>query len=590
MTFFVYLPCMTKYYIKYGDEVFPASKYQEAIFDNVKSGTGNMIINAAAGSSKTTTIVNCIDLISEEEKILYVAFNKDIVNVIVNRVGDKPNVNVMTFHSLGFSVFRETYYNEFKGINEFKYKNYIKANIDNLMKQCDVPKRYRNIYIRNIESLVDYSRYYMATNNKEIERVAEKYGVVPVANEVDACREVLSWGETAIDYIDYTDMLWLPNVLNLTTRKHLYDRIFIDEAQDTSVVEQLLIEKTLKRGARLTAVGDTHQSINIWCGASEEAIDHFKNMSNTKEFILPISYRCPKKIVEKASIYSDNIVAKEDAADGEILYDVSKYAPRSGDMVLCRTTAPLIALHLEYLRVNKKSYIRGFEKIKDKYLALIEATGSKMIDRNCLMFDGLFCRLYKLFIEEIERVQNYYHLTYEDACDYASVLEMYDNIEGIKVLCDGLSTVDELIEKINIIFNTSEKDAILLSTVHKAKGLESENVFILNASQMPHPYAKKDWELKTERNLIYVAITRAKKRLSYIKEDKQKFYKNTVKGFLDNIKLKTGYAPRKNPNEKFDDKMTDNGNMVILSQSGTTTTATVKKKGGLKLAQLLSKR
>ena len=43
---------------------------------------------------------------------------------------------------------------------------------------------------------------------------------------------------------------------------------------------------------------------------------------------------------------------------------------------------------------------------------------------------------------------------------------------------------------------------------------------------MPIKYAKKDWEIKTEQNLIYVAITRAKKTLNYIKEEKRVFGRN----------------------------------------------------------------
>ena len=91
------------------------------------------------------------------------------------------------------------------------------------------------------------------------------------------------------------------------------------------------------------------------------------------------------------------------------------------------------------------------------------------------------------------------------------------------MISEGLSTVDELIEKINIIFSGDSTDAVQLSTVHKAKGLEADNVFILKPSLMPLKYAKKDWEIKTEKNLIYVAYTRAKKTLNFIEEEKNTF-------------------------------------------------------------------
>ena len=59
----------------------------------------------------------------------------------------------------------------------------------------------------------------------------------------------------------------------------------------------------------------------------------------------------------------------------------------------------------------------------------------------------------------------------------------------------------------------------MLSTVHKAKGLEADNVFILCPSHLPSPYAKKEWEKISENNLTYVAYTRAKHTLNFMIED-----------------------------------------------------------------------
>ena len=82
-------------------------------------------------------------------------------------------------------------------------------------------------------------------------------------------RKVLIWGEDNIESIDHTDMIWLPNILNLTTKKYLFDFIFIDEAQDTTLAHQQLVDKAFKRGCRFVAVGDPLQQINVWCGATK---------------------------------------------------------------------------------------------------------------------------------------------------------------------------------------------------------------------------------------------------------------------------------------------------------------------------------
>ena len=521
---------MSKYKIKFKGKEFDASPYQDAIFDNIEHGVGNMIISAAAGSAKTTTIVNSINIIPEKKSILFIAFNKDIVEEIRKRIGNRKNTKISTFHSLGFAIFLENN----KGItpdniiNEFKYKNYIKSNIDDITsyKETKSLRRDRSTYIKNIVDLVEYSRYYLAFKQSEIKKVANKYGIIPLRDEIEVCRNVLIWGKDNLNQIDYTDMVWLPSVLNYVTKKYRYNWILIDEAQDVTIAEQKLIEKCYKRGCRVVTSGDTAQMINVWCGSDEEAINNFSKMPNTKKFLLPISYRCPKEIVKLARRYSDNIQAADNAIDGEVRYNVSENDAKPGDMVLCRTTSPLIKLHMHYLRINKKSYLRGWENIKETYLSLIKATGSKTIDKQMLTSNGLIPELYKILFRLIDQIKAVMGLDEEDAIMHPSVISVYDAINGIKVLCEGISDVDDLVNRIKTVYQGDPLDAIQLSTVHKAKGLEADNVFILLPSLMPIKYAKKDWEIKTEQNLIYVAITRAKKTLNYIKEEKRVFGRN----------------------------------------------------------------
>jgi superfamily I DNA/RNA helicase len=54
---------------------------------------------------------------------------------------------------------------------------------------------------------------------------------------------------------------------------------------------------------------------------------------------------------------------------------------------------------------------------------------------------------------------------------------------------------------------------VTFSSVHRAKGLEADNVFIIKPSSMPSPRAKKQWEQVQEQNIRYVAFTRAKDTL-----------------------------------------------------------------------------
>lgn len=548
---------MQTYEIKYNGITFEASEYQSAIFDEVTKGVNNIIISAAAGASKTTTIINAIDLLDDDKKVMFIAFNKEIVEDIRKKIKNQKS-SIMTFHSLGFSILKENGIVNDNQINEYKYRNYIKSNIDTISsyKECNSLNNNKKYYINNIITLTDYCRYYLAFSIKEITKIAEKYGVTTYRDEIEVVREVLKWGKDNIDTIDYTDMIWLPNVMNLNTKRYIYDWIFIDEAQDTSIAEQELVMKCFKRGARFIAVGDDNQKINVWCGASEEAIDKFKEKGNVKEYKLPISYRCPKKIVELAKKYSDNIIAAPNAEDGVVKYDVSMYEPTNGDMVLCRTTAPLVDLHMKYNRLNKKSYIRGSENIKERYIDFIMSCNSKIIDRNCLTSNGLFPKMYERLFNEIERVKNAFGLDDDDSLTHQNVLRMYDDIEGIRVISEGIKEVDKLIEKIRIIFGGAEEDSIQLSTVHKAKGLEADNVYILLPSLMPSKMAKKDWEIKTEQNLIYVAITRARKSLNFMKDDSKSWYNksgafdiNVMREELSAVRIKIKYNKENNIKE-----------------------------------------
>ena len=76
------------------------SKYQLAIYDWIEHDQGHLVVEAAAGSGKSTTLVKCLDFISENSKVLLTAFNTDIVNELKKKVNDKPNVDIRTLQAI----------------------------------------------------------------------------------------------------------------------------------------------------------------------------------------------------------------------------------------------------------------------------------------------------------------------------------------------------------------------------------------------------------------------------------------------------------------------------------------------------------
>lgn len=92
---------------------------------------------------------------------------------------------------------------------------------------------------------------------------------------------------------------------------------------------------------------------------------------------------------------------------------------------------------------------------------------------------------------------------------------LQQKIEVIECLCEEIESVPELKKLINNIFSDDIK-GIMLSTIHKAKGLENDRVFFLLPDIIPSKYATQPWQIEQEMNLKYVAITRAKKELIYV--------------------------------------------------------------------------
>ncbi|NCX68785.1 MAG: hypothetical protein EBW93_06710 [Betaproteobacteria bacterium] len=90
-------------------------------------------------------------------------------------------------------------------------------------------------------------------------------------------------------------------------------------------------------------------------------------------------------------------------------------------------------------------------------------------------------------------------------------MALEDKRDCIMIFVKKATTVGGIIEEIKRVFDGNDEGEIMLSTVHKAKGLEADNVYILATERMPHPYGNKE-----ENNICYVAITRAKKNLFYV--------------------------------------------------------------------------
>jgi DNA helicase-2/ATP-dependent DNA helicase PcrA len=526
------------------------SHYQTDIFNFVKNGQGNAVIEASAGSGKTSSLLKCLDFIDEDKRILLTAFNKDIVNVLAKKTKKLKNVTAMTMHGLGLQMLHSNFGKSKLELDEYKYKSFITSNLKELtsINTYELSKNDFYKYLTNIEKYIDFGRYYLAQTIKDLDFIGEMYDIDAVADEKSIAIQAMDWGKRNLDSIDYTDMVWLPNVLMCNPYGLKFDWIMTDEAQDLNRAQRELMLKCRKINTRMLIFGDEKQCIYSFGGSDPDSFEALKSLPNTVSLPLSISYRCADNIVEFAHQLVPTIEKNNDGRKG-VIEEVSNIDEiKDGDMVLCRTNAPLMQIYNTFIKEGKKCFVRG-KDIGNNLKQLVKSTKKENLG-NDLKTDGVFVRLYNRLFESRDNLMIHSNIDYETAMQSSIITNFLDMIRALEVLSEGLNNATELIDRISEVFSDRKKNGISLSTIHKAKGLEADRVFIACKSLMPSKSAKKDWELNQEYNLMYVAYTRAKNMLGFLDEtDFKNFYSDSKqeKNRLKDIELKVDSILGKKP-------------------------------------------
>jgi len=488
-------------------KVFIPSVYQQAVFDWVIQASGNMILRAVAGSGKTTTIVKILDILPSTMRILFVAFNKNIVRELRSRVPE--NIRVVTINALGFSIIRKL--EDFEKIDADKVSKIMNSFWSISKNDVQDPavrsaNRVKRNGMRRLVSLIkntlaDYNdpdilldlinRYHIDIDELMEQEIIERVPYVMEMNDRDLAT------------VDFDDQIYLP-VTNsrLANKFDQYDFILGDECQDWNAANIQLILKSLAPGGRMVAVGDEFQSLYGFRGADTQAIPHLIDELQATTLPLSISYRCPRLHVKAAQKLVPSIQAADDAIDGvlaDISYKQMVNRAEEGDMIICRTNAPLVKPAFEIIKRGMKAVIRGANIGKELV---------NYIDR--FQCDQLG-RLEALMAEHTEmEVARYLDKNKEMMAE--NVKERYETIMAVSSEC---KTVEDLVAKLETLFS-DENVGVMLSSVHRAKGLEAQRVFILKPETIPHPKAKTPDEKQQENNILYVALTRSLNELYYV--------------------------------------------------------------------------
>ena len=486
----------------------PPTKEQETILDAVQNGTRNLTVSAVAGSGKTTTIVHATRLAGSG--VGFAAFNSHIVDELRERLGSTSDA--VTLHSLGFRILRShrpsIYLDKDKvrtklktlfpqhhreGSKQWKGRYFLK---DEYASLGDVVNICRQQYefptgdgVKTIRDACYRQNVDLPPHKDDQEEIWE------LANE--ATREVMDDTTTC----DYADQLAMP--LHHGWVRPQYQTLFIDEAQDLSPVQHLL---GLGSGERIVGVGDPFQSIMGFAGAD---INSFPNMiqrlSETARgnTTLPLSccFRCPASHLEVAQILVPGIMPKPNTEAGIIDNATSVTmveTATAGDMVLCRNTAPLIELAFRFMREGRPVIVRG-RSLGDGLKSIVRKLRAKTITQ-------LIDSLSRWKAQQVENLES------GDGSNEDAIQRVLDQAGSLAVLAYESKTVEELDQKIDMLFGDgSSKELICLSTIHKAKGLEAERVWVYEPGLMPSRPG-----LQQELNLLYVALTRSKRELYFV--------------------------------------------------------------------------
>lgn len=486
----------------------------------------HLVVKALAGTGKTTTMIDYLNHMrfpgyqtehvpTEEQqaifdctvparKVCFCAFNKAIAEELKTKV--PPGIETSTIHSLGYKLLKTA----FKSIKVNNDQALFLMKRELGYKPEDRLSKVHFNLVHKANKVVGLVKNFMLDPTEDnIVQLTLQYGIEVNGDLGQVCKLVQAVIKDALDdsnggfkFISFDDMIYLPAKMGLA--KKIYDLLIVDEAQDLNPAQHAIISNVADQ---VVLVGDDRQAIYHFRGSDSDSINNCKKMldGEIKELTLTTTWRCPTSHVEAVNHIVPDLKAAPNAIEGEIhnikrseMYDHLK----GGALVMCRTNGPLCSLAFNLLSREIPVRIQGREFSRQ----IISLINKLRTDDDSI--PSLMAHLENYEESETSRIQQTKQFNTNMA-----VQNLLDKCTSIRSLSEGLSYVPELLERIEILFSEQRKeDQILLSTVHRAKGLEADDIFIIYPELMPFPAAKMPEEIEQETNLIYVAHTRGKKR------------------------------------------------------------------------------
>lgn len=475
--------------------------------EDIINSTGNIKINAVAGSGKTTTVIEYARTRPIGSKILYLAFNKSVKIEALKKFADKNlnNVQVETAHSLAFRhiVPRSIYKIRSQG-----YKTNEIAEILNLRGNGEKHTEY--IIANHVNKFIAYfcnsdkskvqDLNYLDTVNEENARAFVLSFYKYIETQSRLFLSMMDKGEIEITHDFYLKKFQLSNPqLN-------FDYILFDEGQDASPA---MLDVFFKQNATKVIVGDTNQQIYGW----RFAVNSLEK-ANFKTYHLTSSFRFGPAIAELAMevLKFKKYISNHHSVPILGLGNSQEIKTKA---TLARTNLGLLLKAIEYVTEKKNVKHIYFEGNINSYT---------YADDGASLYDVLNLYNNKRSLIKDKLIKSMNNL--DDLADYIKKTEDVQLAMMLEILKEYGNQIPGIIKSIkekHVENDEKEKAEMIFSTVHRCKGMEYDSIqlvddFISEEKLEKLQEAKKSVEvdsnkLNEEINLLYVAITRTRNRI-----------------------------------------------------------------------------
>ena len=494
---------------------YPPNDFQLKAHEEIAFGKGNIVVSALAGSGKTTLLVQTAELFKAMgvTSVGYLAFNVSIKNELNERL--PMPYRAINSHSLGMQVLKTA--NAKTKVNTNKWSGIAKG----LMSKIGVEPQLQYTAGKAFQALCSKVMLNMVDPHdvNAVSAIAEQYGLDTVTVRMiqvlpDAIEEAKHiWKMTG--EINFDEMLYWPVVLNMQPPQH--DFFLVDECQDLNILQQELAFRSIKPTGRMIFVGDQRQAIYAFAGADAASFQRIITKTNAVVMPLNICYRCPTSHLELTRKLVPAIEARQGAPKGIIDYTTEDKVPqlaKAGALVMCRLTAPLVSLYFKLIQNKVRAKVMG-KDIGAQLITIME----KVARHEGFSYDRA--------IEYLEKYREHQVMNLMQREGMEQKIEnVNDQVETL-VVCitnfDSAKNLQMLKDVLEDLFGDQDKEnwksMVTLCTVHRAKGLEADETFLLKPDKMPLVWKdQRPDEYEQELNILYVALTRSKNKMTVVGE------------------------------------------------------------------------